>query len=540
MTSSYDFIIVGAGSAGCVLANRLTECGRYRVLLLEAGGDDRRFWLTVPIGYGRTFYDPKVNWMYMTEPCETIGGRQSYWPRGKVLGGSSSINAMVYIRGQAEDYDDWASAGNNGWSWQEVLPYFRKLETHPLGESQLHGAFGPVCITHPKKDVHPLCQDFIAGCKQAGLPENPDFNGITQEGAGLYHTTIHKARRMSASTAYLRPAMRRANLHVVTKAHVARLLVEGRKVFGVEYMKRGKKASAYASRETILAAGAINSPQLLLRSGIGSAKVLSKLGINVVQNSPAVGKNLQDHYGFDHYYRATRPTLNNELSPFVGKLRAGVRYLLSGRGVLAGSINQAGGFFRTGPDQARPNLQLYFSPMSYLKAPPGSRPLMSPDPDPAFMMGLSQCRPTSYGYLELDPANIAGPPRIYPNYLATDHDVDELLQGAKFLRILSQTPALKSLIAEEIDPGLDASDDASLIAHIRTRGGTVFHPVSTCRMGPDDGTNVVDHQLRVFGLANLRVADASVFPTIPSGNTNAPAMMVGEKASDMILRTASE
>ncbi len=537
MEGTYDFIIVGAGSAGCVLANRLTENGKYRVLLLEAGGDDRRFWLRVPIGYGRTFYDPRYNWMYQTEASPGAAGRASYWPRGKVLGGSSSINAMVYIRGQAEDYDDWAKAGNPGWSWQDVLPFFRRIETHPLGEDQYHGAFGPLRINDPSDQIHPVSRAFISAGIEAGFAHNTDFNGKSQEGVGVYHTTICDARRASASTAFLRPALSRPNLQIVTHAQVKKLLTQGRRVTGIEYTQGRDVHRAIAKKETILSAGAINSPQILMLSGIGPGSDLQDFGIDVIHDSPAVGKNLQDHYGFDHYYRSKVPTLNNDLSPTTGKLLAGLQYILKGRGPLAMSINQAGGFVKGHPDCSRPNLQLYFSPLSYLKAPPGVRPLMSPDPNAAFMMGISQCHPTSYGHLTLNPGDPTGAPKIFPNYLDTQLDVDEMLEGARLLRRISQTPTMRNLIESEIEPGIDVTTDDGLVGHIRQRGGTVYHPVSTCRMGPDDGTNVVDAQLKVYGVDGLRVADASVFPTIPSGNTNAPAMMVGDRASDLILST---
>lgn len=532
--AAFDYIIVGAGSAGCVLANRLSADGRTRVLLLEAGGDERRFWLQVPIGYGRAFYDASVNWMYQTEPCAGIDGRRSYWPRGKVLGGSSSINAMVYVRGQAADYDDWEAAGNPGWGWRDVLPCFRRLEAHPFGDTAHHGGNGPVGITDPSAQVHPLCRAFIAAGREAGLAETEDFNGAAQGGVGIYHTTIHRARRMSSARAYLRPAMARPNLMVVTHAQVRRLVLDGRRVTGVAYEMRGQRQVATA-REVILSAGAINSPQLLMLSGIGPAEMLRKAGVDVVLDSPAVGQNLQDHYCVDHFYRATQPTLNNVLSPWYGKLWAGMQYMFARQGSLAMSLNQAGGFVAT--EGTRPNLQLYFSPLSYLKAPPGSRALMRPDPDPAFMMSVSPCRPTSRGYLELNPEAPEGPPKIHPNYLATNHDVQEMLAGARFLRRLSQMPALRDVIAAEIDPGLQTQSDADMITHFREMGGTVFHPVSTCRMGPDARANVVDAGLRVHGVAGLRVADASVFPTIPSGNTNAPAMMVGERAIDLILES---
>ncbi len=536
---TYDFIIVGGGSAGCVLANRLTESGRHKVLLLEAGGDDRRFWIQVPVGYGRTFYDSRVNWMYLTEPDPATGGRQSYWPRGKVLGGSSSINAMVYIRGQAQDYDDWARLGSPGWSWQDVLPLFRKMENHPLGETRHHGATGPLHICDPCSDLHPLCTEFIQAGKEAGLPYNPDFNSEIQEGVGYYHLTIRNAVRMSAARAYLRPARGRRNLVVITNAHATRVLFEGTRAVGVEYERNHQTHKVLAGREIILCAGAINSPQLLMLSGVGNDRELRSLDIDVIHGNPAVGRNLQDHYGIDHLYRSKQPTLNNQLYPWWGKLWAGMKYVLARRGPLGISLNQGGGFFRTRDELTRPNMQLYFSPLSYLKAPPGTRPLMNPDPYAAFALGVSQCRPTSRGYLRLRSSNPAEHPEIRPNYLDTDIDLNETLEGVRFLRTLSQTPTMKNLVAYEMEPGIDVQDDDGLIEHVRNRGTSVFHPVSTCRMGPDDGENVVDHRLKVHGVSNLRVADASIFPTIPSGNTNAPAMMVGEKASELILQSSN-
>lgn len=540
MSREYDFILVGAGSAGCVLANRLTANGRYRVLLLEAGGDDRRFWLQVPLGYGKSFYDSHVNWMYTTEPVANTNGRQSYWPRGKVLGGSSSINAMLYIRGQAEDYEDWRKAGNFGWGWDNVLPLFKRMENYSSGENAYHGGDGPLYVNASSDSIHPVCANYIKACEEAGLPRNADFNGETQEGVGGYHINTRNGMRMSASRAYLWPIRKRSNLHIETRAQVTRILFEGTRAVGVEYVKNGQLHSVKAGREVILTAGAINSPQLLLLSGVGPRTELSKLGIDVVHDLSAVGKNLQDHYSVDHTYLSTQPTLNNQLHPWWGKLLAGMEYLITRRGPLARNINHAGGFFRTRAELTRPNMQLYFSPMSYRKAAPGSRPLMNPDPFAAFCIGISQCRPTSRGYLRLKTRDPMMAPEIQPNYLSTDHDLQENLEAVKFLRRLASTPTMKALISEEIDPGPMATDDKGLIQHIREQGDTVFHPASTCRMGSDPMTNVVDASLKVYGLSGLRVADASIFPSLPSGNTNAAAIMVGEKASDLVLKEISE
>jgi len=533
---SYDYIVVGAGSAGSALAGQLSENGRHRVLLLEAGGDDRRFWLQVPVGYGKSFYDPAVNWMYMAEGDAATGGRRSYWPRGKVLGGSSSINAMVYIRGQAADYEDWAAAGNPGWGWSDVLPVYRRMESHAWGASEHHGGDGPLHVSCPEPDLHESCESFMAAGEALGVPRNRDFNGASQEGVGPYHLTIHRGRRMSASRAWLWPARNRPNLRIETGALATRILFEGRRAVGVEYRRGGRTETARAGREVVLAGGAINSPQLLMLSGVGPAAELATLGLAVVHDSPAVGRNLQDHYCVDFIYRSTRPTLNEQLHPWYGKLWAGLKYVLARRGPLALSLNQAGGFIRTRPELSRPNIQLYFSPVSYRKAPPGTRPLMNPDPFPAFLTSISQCRPTSRGHLRLRSGDPSEPPLIQPNYLATEHDLQENLEGMRFMRRLTATPAMRALIAEEELPGPGVAGDEALLAYVRETGVTVFHPCSTCRMGPDPARNVVDSALRVHGLEGLRVADASVFPTIPSGNTNAPSMMVGERASDLILR----
>jgi choline dehydrogenase len=434
---------------------------------------------------------------------------------------------MIYIRGQAEDYDGWLAAGNPGWGWRDVLPAFERMEGQ-RGDGPLHVEKSP-------RGVHPTCENFIEGCRQAGLLTNSDFNGPHQEGAGSYHITVKGGRRMSAARAYLRPSLNRANLHLEKNAHATRIVFDGRRAIGIDYTKGGETRSALAAKEVILSAGAINSPQLLLLSGVGPAGGLSALGIKCVLDAPAVGKNLQDHYGVDHLYGSTQPTLNDQLHPWWGKLWAGMQYVLARRGPLTRNINHAGGFFCTRPELTRPNMQLYFSPMSYQKTLPGTRQLLNPDPFSAFNMGISQCHPTSRGYLRLKSADPMVAPEIQPNYLATEHDRRENLEGVKFLRTLAATPAMKALIARELDPGPHASGDDALMDHIRQQGGTVFHPASTCRMGPDAKTNVVDAKLKVHGVEGLRVADASILPTMTAGNINAPCIMIGEKASDFVL-----
>ena len=536
--SEYDYIIVGAGSAGCVLANRLTVSRRHRVLLLEAGGSDRRFWITMPIGYGKSFYDARVNWKYLTESDPGTLGRISYWPRGKVLGGSSSINAMVYVRGQREDFDDWAALGNHGWGWQDVLPYFKKSEDNARGADAYRSTGGPLRVSDTSAEVHPLCQVYIQAALEAGLAFNDDFNGATQEGVGLYQILTRNGRRESSATAYLRPAMRRANLRVETMAQATRILFEDRQAVGVEYAQGGVRKSVRCRGEVLLACGAINSPQLLQLSGVGPAALLKPFGIDIVADQPAVGANLQDHLAVDYFFRSRKPTLNNLLRPWWGKLLVGAQYFVQRRGPLSLSVNQGGGFIRTSPELKRPNMQLYFSPVSYIKSPPGKRPLMSPDPYPGFLMSASPCRPTSRGYLQIRSADPFGAPSIHPNYFSTEYDMAEMLAGVKFIRRLAATPAMSGLIAEELQPGPSVRSEEDLVHDIRQRCGTVFHPVGTCRMGPDPVCAVVDPTLKIHGLAGLRVVDASIFPAVTSGNTNAPTIMVGEKGADLILKDA--
>ncbi|MSP81970.1 MAG: choline dehydrogenase [Alphaproteobacteria bacterium] len=535
---TYDYIVVGAGSAGCIVASRLSESGRYRVLLLEAGPSDLRFWIQTPIGYGKCFHDPRVNWMYRTEGVPGLDGRPSYWPRGKVLGGSSSINAMVYSRGQAGDFDDWEALGNPGWGWRDVLPVYRRMEDHALGAGPYHGAGGPVHVTTIDGLVHPLTDVFIKAGVEAGIPASPDLNGATIEGVGHYQITTRDGLRLSAARAYLWPARRRPNLRIVTGALVTRIVLDGTRATGVVFDRGGRSVEAHAAREVILCGGSVNSPQLLQLSGIGPPETLRDCGVAVRHASPAVGRNLQDHLCYDHTYRAAVPSLNDELNTWVGKLRAGLRYVLTRRGPLSLSLNQGGGFYRSRPGLARPNIQLYFSPLTYERAPVGVRPLMSPDPFPGFYTSISPCRPESLGFLRIGSADPHVPPVIHPNYAATDFDRQELLEGARFLRLLAATPSMARVIAEEIKPGPAAVTDADLLADVQARAYSVFHPVGTCAMGPDPTRAVVDHRLRVHGIAHLRVIDASIFPTLTSGNANAPAMMIGEKGAAMVLEDA--
>lgn len=532
---NFDYIIVGAGSAGCVLANRLTANGRCTVLLLEAGGTDRRFYVQMPLGYGKTFYDPAVNWMYAAEPDPGLNGQRDHWPRGKLLGGSSSINAMVYIRGHREDYESWKAAGNPGWGWRDVLSAYKAMEDTEGGGNEWRGSGGPLHVSDPTPFVHPLTKSYIAACENLGLPYNRDFNGAEQEGAGVYQLTTMGGRRLSASRAFLRPAMGRKNLKVITRALVTKINLEGRRATGVAYESKGVTHEVKALREVLLAGGAVNSPQLLQLSGIGPAPILTAQGIPVLNDLAHVGENLEDHLGLNYTYRMKVPTLNDELRPWWGKLKAGLQYLLLRSGPLSLSINHGGGFFKTDPKYSRPNMQLYMQAFSTLLPKAGERPVLSPDPFSGLSLGLSNCRPTARGSIHIQSPDPKMPPRIRVNAYGTGEDVREMLAAVKFLRRLAATEPLASLIAEELRPGPATQSDADLIHDFKQRSGTVYHPSCTCRMGPDPKTSVVDATLKVHGIESLRLCDASVFPNLIAGNTNAPAMMVGWKAAEIIL-----
>ena len=535
--ADFDYIITGAGSAGCVLANRLTENGRHSVLLLEAGGSDHSPWIRVPIGYGRTFTDPRFNWKYFAEPDPGLADRRGYWPRGKVLGGSSSINAMVYVRGHRGDFDDWSAAGNPGWGYAEVLPYFKRSEDHVWGASEYHGAGGPMRVSEISHTAHPLCQRFIAGCREAGIPATADFNGAVMDGAGTWHMTIRDGWRESTASAFLRPAMRRRNLSVEMRAQVTRLTFSARRASGVEYQQGGERRSARARREVILCAGAVNSPQLLQLSGVGDEALLRDLGLGVLLHAPAVGQGLQDHLAVNFYYRSRVPTLNDELYPLSGKIRAALRYLLGRRGVLGMSVNQAGAFARSRPGLARPNMHVYFNPLSYGTVTGTERRLLQPDPFPGFLMSFNTCRPTSRGSISIVSPDALVAPAIRPNALSSEADVAEVFEGAKLLRRIAGAQPLAQVIEAELQPGTALRTEAELLEDFRRRAGSVFHACGTCAMGPDPRRAVVDHQLRVHGIEALRVVDASVFPSLTSGNTNAPTIMVAEKGAELILQS---
>ena len=532
---THDFIIVGAGSAGCVLAERLSASGRFSVLVLEAGGTDLRFYVQMPLGYGKTFFDPAVNWNFKAEPDPGLAGNADHWPRGKILGGSSSINAMVWVRGAREDYDDWRDAGNPGWGHDDVLKAFKALEDNEAGANAWRGRGGPLHVSDMRSKVHPLTRRYLEAGRQAGLPLNDDFNGQSQEGVGIYQLTTRDGRRMSAARAFLRPAMKRKNVRVVTGAQVSRILFTGRRAVGVEYTRNGRTEQARCGREVILSAGSVCSPKLLELSGVGDPPLLKSLGLDVVHANANVGEHLQDHLGINYTWKARQKTLNQVLRPWWGKALVGMQYLLARTGPLSMSMNQGGGFFRTDPNRPRPNMQLYFQVFSTVLPRPGERPILSPDPWPGFSIGLSNCRPSSRGSIHIRSADPNEAPRIVPNAFSTDNDVAEMLDAVKYLRKLASMPALAPVIAEEVLPGPSVRSDEDLIADFRKRSGTVYHPVSTCRMGPDAASSVVDPRLKVHGLEGLRVVDASVFPSNVSGNTNAAAIMTGWKGAEIVL-----
>ncbi len=530
----YDFIIIGAGSAGAVIANRLSENGRHQVLLLEAGGSDRKLFVQIPIGYGKTYYDERVNWKYHTQPVAGLNNKPSYWPRGRVLGGSSSINAMVYVRGHPLDYDDWAKDAP-GWSWADVAPIFKRMEDWDGTPHPERGVGGLLSVHNTEGQTHPLCDHFISAANQLQIPSNKDYNSGDMEGAALYQITTKDGWRGSTARCYLRPALDRRNLTLETNAQVTKLLFSGKKAERVTFKQNGTEITVKARREIILSAGAVNSPQLLELSGIGNSTHLKSVDIAPVHHLPHVGENLSDHLGADIVCKSLLPSLNQELRPLLGKLRAGVKFLLFRRGPLSLSVNQAGGFIRSQAGSDRPDLQLYFSPLSYTRAPVGTRPLVNPDPFAGFLLGYNPCKPTSIGHIHIQSNDPLETPAIQPNYLSTEYDKKIMLEGMHLMRRFSNTQVMQNLIKEEVYPGTDIQTDEDLQQFIAENAWTVFHPCGTCRMGAKPEYSVVDSRLKVHGVAGLRIADASIFPSIPTGNTNAPAIMVGEKASDMIL-----
>ncbi|WP_241077405.1 GMC family oxidoreductase [Achromobacter xylosoxidans] len=531
MSDAVDYIVVGAGSAGCVLANRLSANGQHSVCLLEAGPPDRSPWIHIPIGYGKTMFHKVLNWGYYTEPDPNMLDRRIYWPRGRTLGGSSAINGLIYIRGQRQDYDAWAAAGNPGWSWEECLPYFRKLENNDLGPGATRGTEGPLNATSIKTP-HPLVEGLIGAARALGLPHVRDFNTGDQEGVGYYQLTTRNGRRCSTAVAYLRPARGRANLRVETGAHAMAILFEGSRACGVRYRQDGQVRTLRARREVILCAGALQSPQLLQLSGVGPAALLRRFGIGVVRDLPGVGENLQDHLQIRLIYETSQPiTTNDQLRTLHGRAAMGLQWLLFRGGPLAVGINQGGLFCRVDPASATPDTQFHFATLSADMAGGKVHPFSG------CTYSVCQLRPSSRGTVRLRSADPFEAPAMQPNYLSTELDRRMTVAAVKYARRLAATEPLAGLMKREFRPGAKVQSDDEILHFCREYGATIFHPSGTAKMGPrEDPMAVVDERLRVHGVSGLRVVDCSIMPTLVSGNTNVPVVMLAERAADFILQ----
>ena len=525
-----DYIIVGAGSAGCILAERLSADGQTRVLLLEAGGGDTSPWVSIPLGYGLINSHPDMTWAYTAEPDSGLNGRTVSWPRGRLIGGSGSINAMVYCRGLPGDFDDWEAAGAEGWGWTSVKQVYEQLETKvtPSGRN----GTGPIHVQTVSDQIHKVTRHFFDAAREVGLPVTGDMNGDLPEGAGAYTINTKGGYRCSSAKAFLDPARKRSNLVVRTRMQVKRILFDENCATGVE-LTTGEILGA--RREVILSAGAVNTPQLLQLSGVGPGALLQDNGIPVVLGNDNVGGNLQDHVAVNYTFKARETTLNAILRPLWGKAMAALQYALTRRGPLSLSVNQCGGFVRSSHLFDRPDQQLYFNPVSWKITPDGKRRRLKLDPFNGFIISAQPARPTSRGRIDIRSADAGVHPHIRPNSLATEDDIRSVIDGGRLCQRLMRSRALSELVETPVEPSLCRLDDKGLIDDFRERATTVFHPVSTCRIGVTPETSVVDSRLRVHGIDGLRVADASVFPNITSGNTNAPTMMVGLKASGIIL-----
>jgi len=532
----FDYIIVGAGSAGCVLADKLSASGRHSVLLLEAGPSDRRFWLRAPIGYGATFNDPVVNWRFQSEPEPGLDGRPIYMPRGKVLGGSSSINALVYHRGQPEDYDDWQRAGNLGWDYQSLLRFFRDYED-VVGPGQTPDqTAGKLTISDVADQYHPIKTAFFEMSHELQIPHEERCQ-MMGEGLYPYYITTRNGARCSSAVAFLWPAKQRRNLTVMTGVTVTKLIMRDRRAVGVAADQHGRSQIFSARAEIILAAGAIGSPHVLQLSGVGPAALSQSCGIDVVYDQPNVGQHMQDHLGINYFHMANRPTLNNILGSWPRLMLAGMRYVLQRQGPLSLGVNQLGGLVRATPDAPRPDTQIYINPITYRVTDPYKRRLTKPDRAPGFIFSFHACRPYSTGSVSITCADASTAPAIHGNYLDDQRDLHDVVRMARFIGRLQNSPAVQKILAEPPESDLLTMSDDAIIDDFRARSGTVFHPCGTCRMGPDQRRFVVDTDLRVHGIEGVRVADASVFPNITSANTNAPTIMVAHKAAELILQS---
>jgi len=523
----YEFIIIGAGSAGCVLANRLSSDTSKKVLLLEAGGKDINPWIHIPVGYFKTMHNPATDWCYMTQPDPGIANRQLQWPRGKVLGGSSSLNGLLYVRGQSQDYDRWVELGNTGWGYEEVLPYFKKSEDQEHGENRYHGVGGPQKVSDLRLR-RKIAEQFIQAAKETGIPENPDYNGENQEGVAYFQQTAHKGFRWSTAKGFLKPVLNRENLELATCAQVVKIVFDNKQAVAVEYIQNGELRKASCSREIILAAGAIGSPQLLQCSGVGNGKLLTSLEIPVVKDLPGVGENLQDHLQVRLVYKTNQPTLNDEVNNPIRKMWIGLQYMFNRSGPMTLAASQVTIFTKSNSDVARPDIQFHMQPLS------ADKPGDGPHKFSAFTASVCQLRPESRGNIKIKSPDAVVHPLIQPNYLSTQLDRNTAVGGVKVARSIAAAPALKNFIIDEFVPGTKYQTDEELLEAVRLHSQTIYHPTSTCKMGNDDMA-VVDARLRVHGIEGLRVVDASIMPEIVSGNTNAPTIMIAEKACDMIL-----
>ncbi|MEM7215398.1 MAG: choline dehydrogenase [Pseudomonadota bacterium] len=529
----FDFLVVGAGSAGCVLANRLSANGKYTVAVIEAGGKDSSPWIHIPVGYFKTMGNPKTDWCYKTEPDPGLNGRSIPWPRGKVLGGSSSINGLLYVRGQAADYDGWRQLGNDGWGWDDVFPYFKKAETWENNSSEYRGNSGPLSVS-PSRLTRPVVDAWIEAAENAGYNKNPDYNGADQEGVGYFQLTAKNGRRCSSAVAYLHPAKSRSNLDIFTDTQSEKLIFDGNRVVGISARKGDQIQEFRARREVILSTGAIGSPQLLMVSGIGSGEELGSHGIEVKKDLNGVGKNLQDHLQARPVFKVNVPTINTEVGNIFKQALIGVQYILNRTGPMTMAASLGTGFLKTRPELATPDIQFHIQPFS------ADSPAEGPHSFSAFTASVLQLRPESAGHLELVSSDIRDYPKIHPNYLSTKLDCDTLVDGIRIARKIARQEPLKSLVTESHGPGDHILDEdyEALLDWARSSSTTIYHPTGTCKMGSDKQA-VVDARLKVHGIEGLRVADCSIMPIIVSGNTNAPAIMIGEKASDMILEDAA-
>ena len=525
----FDFIVVGAGSAGCVLANRLSENPRNSVLLIEAGSRDTNPWIHIPVGYFKTMHNPKTDWCYRTEPDPGLNGRSIKWPRGKVLGGSSSINGLLYVRGQEQDYDDWVEMGNDGWSYQDMLPYFKKCEHQERGADEYHGTGGNLKVSDMRLS-RGIGEAFIEGAVEIGIPRNADFNGADQRGVGYYQLTAWKGRRCSSAVGYLKPVRTRKNLTVLTNSLTCRVVVEQQRVTGVEFKRNGVSELIRANAEVILSAGSLNTPQILMLSGIGDANHLKEFQIDSELHLPGVGQNLQDHLQIRSVYRCSVKTLNDEIRNPILKSMIGIRYFLCRSGPMTMAASQIGIFTNSSDEVTRPDIQFHFQPLSSDSPGEGVHNYSG------ITSSITQLRPTSRGHLSLKSTDPEEYVAIHPNYLSTELDQITAVNGMKVSRRIAESNAMGKYIEEEVLPGASVQSFDELLDCARNIGETIYHPTGTCMMGPkSDSQAVVDSRLRLHGMQALRIVDASIMPTLTSGNTNAPVFAIAEKAADMIL-----